>query len=85
MSVQRQADGSWVVDAEIIGPAFNLAPASVPELMRNGQITSRHELGEGENSGRSRLTFFYGTQAYRLTIDDGGQILSRATYQVTAR
>lgn len=85
MTITKDAQGNWIVDAATIAPAFQLAPAEVPALMRDGQITSRHEKGEDENAGRSRLTFFYGSRAFRLTIDEAGQILSRASFEVAPR
>lgn len=82
MAIARQVDGSWVVDAAVIAPAFRIDAADVPALMRDGLITSRHEEGQGQDSGRSRITFFYGRRALRLTIDDNGKILSQASFDV---
>jgi hypothetical protein len=48
--------------------------------MRAGAITGRTERGEGEDAGRFRLTLFHGGRALRLTVDAGGDILSRATF-----
>ena len=73
-------DDGFVVDAEILGTAFELDPATVPKRLRTGEITSRCESGEGEDAGRWRLTFYYGGRALRFIVDAHGAILSRATF-----
>lgn len=65
-----------VVPAEILGPLLDVAPADVPNLMRDGEITSRLEAGADEDAGRHRLTFWYGGLRLRLTIDGQGDILT---------
>lgn len=70
----------FVVDAEVVGTAFGLDPATVPERMRLREITSRCETGVDEDAGRWRLTFYYGGRALRLTVDAMGTIISRATF-----
>ena len=70
----------FVVDAEALGTAFELDPATVPERLRAGEITSRCETGVDEDAGRWRLTFYYGGRALRLTVDANGAVLSRAIF-----
>ncbi len=77
--VSRTAEG-FTVDAEIIGGGFGLEPARVPGLMRSGQITSRFETGMDEDAGRHRLSFFHAGRCLRLTVDDHGHILKRASF-----
>ena len=77
--IAMEADG-FVVDAEILGTAFELDPATVPDRLRMGEITSRCEAGEGEDAGRWRLTFYYGGRALRLIVDAQGTVLSRQTF-----
>jgi hypothetical protein len=50
----------------------------VPELLRNGAITSRCERGIGEDEGRFRLTFFHAGRRLRLVVDADGRILQRS-------
>lgn len=70
----------FLVDAEVLGAAFGLAPATVPERLRTAEITSRCETGVDEDAGRWRLTFYHGGRALRLTVDAKGVILSRSTF-----
>jgi len=67
-----------IVAAEIIAEAFGLEPSAVQGLMQSAAITSRFE--RGEDAGRSRLTFYHNSRAFRLTIDDHNQIISRAKF-----
>lgn len=77
--VTINTDG-FVVDAEIIGTAFNLPPADVPGKLRLCEITSRCEIGVDEDAGRWRLTFYCNGRALRLVVDECGAILSRSTF-----
>lgn len=77
--VTRTAEG-FVVNAEILGVAFDLDPATVPERLRKSDITSRCEVGVEEDAGRWRLIFYHAGRVLRLTIDSDGAILSRSTF-----
>lgn len=81
----RLVDGHFVVDARTIAAAFRLKPEEVQELMRNDRITTRQEIGMDEDAGRVRLFFFHGDRAFRLTVDQDGNILSRASFDVPGR
>lgn len=70
----------FVVDAVIVGGAFNLPPADVLDKLPAGEITSRCEAGIDEDAGRWRLTFYFGGRALRLVVDEEGTILSRSTF-----
>ncbi len=82
--VEVNQDG-FVVDAAVIAEAFNLKPADVQPLMRNGQITSLCEAGIDEDLGRSRLTFHYRDRAVRIVIDQAGCILKQASFPAHRR
>ncbi|MDR5651072.1 DUF6522 family protein [Ruixingdingia sedimenti] len=82
--VTRAGEG-FTVEAGVLGAAFGLDPAEVPDLLRAGRITSRCEAGVEADLGRWRLTFFHAGRALRLTVDDGGQILSRSLYDTPGR
>lgn len=64
------------VDAVDLGPLLGIAAKDVQTYMRNGDITSQFETGEGDDAGRFRLTFWYAGQRVRLTCDAGGTVLS---------
>lgn len=83
-TVTRKADG-FEVDAATLAAAFRLDIDTVRDRMRAGEITSRCESGIDADAGRFRLIFRYQARALRLTVDSGGNVLSRATYDVTAR
>ncbi|MEO9781945.1 MAG: DUF6522 family protein [Sedimentitalea sp.] len=80
--ISVSAEG-FVVDAELLGSAFGVAPETIPEEMRNGDITSRSETGVGEDAGKSRLTFYREGRALRLVVNSGGEILSRSSFPVS--
>lgn len=69
------ADGAFCVDAAVLGPLLNLAPADIPGLMKNGAITSRCEQGIDEDAGRFRFTFFFDNRRARIVLDASGNIL----------
>ena len=66
------------IDAAIVAEGLGLAPAVLHELMRRGEITSLCEKGVDEDSGRFRLTFFFGSRRFRLIVDKGGEIVRRS-------
>lgn len=73
-------DDGFIVDAEIIADAFGVDASAVQRLMQSEQITSRCEKGVDEDEGRWRLTFSHNDRAFRLTVDENGQILSQARF-----
>lgn len=83
-SVERSADG-FVIDAALIGEAFDIAPADVQALMRQGAITSVCETGQDEDEGRLRMTFHYGGRTCRYIFDASGTILKSASFSGRAR
>ena len=44
------SDG-FIVDAAVVGAAFDVAPAEVPARLRAGDITSRCETGVADDAG----------------------------------
>lgn len=71
-------DGMIVIDAGIVAEALGISPDHLRRQMREGTITSRHERGEGADSGRSRLTFYSGRRRIRLIVDADGAIVKRS-------
>jgi hypothetical protein len=77
MHVERNEHG-FSVDASIVGEPLAVPPSSVQALMRNSEITSLCERGEGEHAGLYRLTFFYKGRRARLSIDESGKVIRRS-------
>jgi hypothetical protein len=78
-------DGLFTVDAALLGAALGLEPAQVPGLMRDGRITSRCEIGQDEDTGTFRLTFYHDMKALRLTVDAAGRVLKQARFATPGR
>jgi len=82
--VERNED-EFVMPAELLAEAFGLPARSVPDLMRNGKITSRCETGVDTDAGTFRLTFYSAGRACRFTVDSEGTILKRTSFDAPAR
>lgn len=80
MAEVKATETGFEVDAGLIASAFNLEAASVPGLLRDQEITSRCETGVEDDAGRWRLTFFHRDRVLRLTVDETGAVLQRATF-----
>lgn len=70
--------GSFHVDAAVIGESLGIEPALVQARMREGKITSTCEQGADEDAGYYRLTFFYENRRFRFIVDEGGDVLRRS-------
>jgi hypothetical protein len=71
-------DGTFCVEATLLGELLSVAPPLVPDLLRSNQITSACERGVDEHEGQFRLTFFYKNRRARVSIDAQGQVLRRS-------
>lgn len=69
-------DDGVQIDADLLTRSFRISSDELKQGMRDGSITSRFEKGEGEDSGRIRLTFFSANCRVRVTADDSGNVLS---------
>jgi hypothetical protein len=67
-----QEDGEWVVDPEVIAPKLGLSTAEFRQAMRDGHVRGTVERGEGDDAGRTRLTFRYANNAYAIQIEADG-------------
>lgn len=83
-TITRNGD-DFEVDAALLADAFGLTEDEVRQQMRDGRITSRCEAGEGEDSGRWRLTFHHDTRAVRLIVDEAGQILTSSRFPIRVK
>lgn len=71
-------DNAFIIDVALVARLLRLAAADVQRLMRDGDITSICEEGQGEHQNRFRLTFFHRNRCARVSIDASGQVLSRS-------
>ena len=67
--------GQPVIDAQDLGALLDLEPALVQVRMREGEITSKYEVGQDEDAGRFRMTFFYSGKRVRLTCAADGTVI----------
>lgn len=78
MGLIELQEGAIQVDAAVVAEGLGIDPSVVQERMRRGEITSRCELGTGEDKGRYRLTFFAERRRLRLVIDQAGNVVERS-------
>ena len=78
MRLEPTPEGGFVIDALDLGPLLEIDPPRVPELMREGRITSRFERGEGEDDGRFRVTFLHENTTVRLIVSADGTVLQQS-------
>ncbi len=72
------SDGTFLIDASLLGELLHVLPDDVPFLMRNHAITSICERGIDIHQGEFRLSFFYRNRRARLSVDTSGRILKRS-------
>lgn len=77
MRLERN-EGSFSIDASLLGELLNLPPFRIHSLMRQSEITGLCERGEGEHQGQYRLTFFYKGRSARLKVDETGEVIQRS-------
>jgi hypothetical protein len=68
-------NASPLIDAADLAEVFGLDANSVKTLMKDGAITSRYEVGTGEDAGSHRLTFWHDDTRVRFTCDATGTVL----------
>ena len=72
------SEGTFVVDAALLGELLDVPASRIPILMREGAITSACERGIDDNEGEFRLTFFYRNRRARLCMDPAGRVIRRS-------
>ena len=77
MKLELTGNG-FTIDAADLGRLLERPPTEVQRLMREGVITTRFERGEGDDEGRSRVTFFDESRRVRLIVDADGEVLKRS-------
>lgn len=81
MKLER-SEGSFSIDALLLGELLNVPPSGVHVLMRQNKITSLCERGDGEHEGQYRLTFFYKGRRARLSVDESGEVIRRSIVDI---
>lgn len=69
--------GAATIDASLVAEGLRLQPDAVPKMLQDGSITGCLEQGVGEDEGRFRLTFWYGSLRFRIIVDKSGRVLQR--------
>ena len=77
--IVRDSDGTFEVDAAVLGGGLGVDPFRVPGLLRAGEITSLCEQGVDNDRGRFRLTFFYKSKRLRLVVDELGRVARQSS------
>jgi Family of unknown function (DUF6522) len=67
-----QSEDGFVVEAELIAEGLGLSPDAFWREMRRGIVYGVVERGEGEDAGRTRLTFRYRVRSWSVTLEDKG-------------
>lgn len=71
----RDADGSFVLDAERLAGRFGWSTEELRALMRRGLVTSRVERGEGEDAGRWRVSALCGNRRWQAVVLADGTVV----------
>lgn len=77
MKSLRFEENGIELDATIVAAGLKLDPADLLKQMQCGTVTSRCEMGAGEDAGRFRLTFYSATRRFQLIADQNGEIIQR--------
>jgi hypothetical protein len=64
------------IEGTVVARALGLELDVFRQLMTDRKITMLCERGTGEDSGRYRATFYYGSLRVRLVVDRDGRVLS---------
>ena len=64
-------DDGYVVAAEMVAPQLGLALDAFWREMRRGIVYGVVERGEGEDAGRTRLTFRYRSRSWSIIVEEG--------------
>lgn len=78
-------EGGFQIEAVNLASLLGLTQENVQRLMREGQIASLSEEGQGEDEGRHRISFRYGSTRVRLIVSMQGEVLLRTRTNVAPR
>jgi len=76
MRIERDERGDYVLDATILGQKFSIPAHDLRRCMRLGLVTSRVEVGEGDDAGLRRLTLRCGAEIWQAILDDEDRIIT---------
>jgi hypothetical protein len=76
MRVERDERGDFQLESADIATRFGLPLASLRRLMELGLVKSSVEVGEGEDTGKCRLTLRCGNRIWRAILDERDEIES---------
>jgi Family of unknown function (DUF6522) len=68
-AITRAEDG-FVLEAELVAGKLGLSPDAFWREMKRGIVYGVVERGEGEDAGRTRLTFRYRARSWSVTMED---------------
>ncbi len=71
-------NGEWFCDPEIVARHLGLTPEGFRKALRNGTAVGTVERGEGEDAGRTRLTYRYLDRAWSICVEPDGRIVEVA-------
>jgi Family of unknown function (DUF6522) len=84
MRLERNKQG-FAIEASLLSELFDVPSSRIHNLMRQNEITSLCERGEGEHEGQYRLTFFYKRRRARLNVDESGEVIRRSIIDFGSR
>lgn len=64
------AKDEFVVEAELVAGKLGLSPMAFWREMKRGIVYGVVERGEGEDAGRTRLTFRYRNRSCSITLEE---------------
>ena len=67
------SEDGFVVEAELIAQKLGISPDAFWREMKRGIVYGVVERGEGDDVGRTRLTFRYRARSWSVTLEDTAQ------------
>jgi predicted ArsR family transcriptional regulator len=65
------SEDGFVVEAELVAEKLGLSPHTFWQEMNRGSVYGVVERGEGDDAGRTRLTFRYRARSWSITTEVG--------------
>lgn len=67
------SEDGFIVEAELAARKLGLSPDAFWREMKRGIVYGVVERGEGDDAGRTRLTFRYRARSWSVTLEDTAQ------------
>jgi hypothetical protein len=67
------SDDGFIIEVETVARNLGLTPDAFWREMKRGIVYGVVERGEGDDAGRTRLTFRYRAQSWSVTLEDTAQ------------